>query len=75
MFVFKNRFWLNLHQFLSGEAYRRSVKAALGLDPATLNASDRAIWISAIDPYNDIFRRYMVLDEHLIRMANALSMS
>ena len=41
MFVFQNRFWLNLHQFLSGEAYRRSVKAAPGLDPATLNASER----------------------------------
>ena len=75
MFVFQNRFWLNLHQFLSGEAYRRSVKAAPGLDPATLNASDRAIWISAIDPYNDIFKRNMVLDEHLIRMANALAMT
>jgi hypothetical protein len=72
---FQNRFWLNLHQFLSGEAYRRSVKAAPGLDPATLNASDRAIWISAIDPYNDIFKRNMVLDEDLIRMANALAMT
>jgi hypothetical protein len=34
MFVFQNRFWLNLHQFLRGEAYRRSVKAAPGPDPA-----------------------------------------
>ena len=75
MFVFQNRFWLNLHQFLSGEAYRRSVKAAPGLDPATLNASERAIWISAIDPYNDIFKRNMVLDEGLIRTANALAMT
>lgn len=74
MFVFQNRFWLNLHQFLSGEAYRRSVKAAPGLDPATLSASDRAVWISAIDPYNDIFKRNMVLDEGLIRTANALAM-
>jgi hypothetical protein len=64
-----------LHQFLSGEAYRRSVKAAPGLDPATLNASDRAIWTSAIDPYNDIFKRKMVLDEGLIRVANALAMT
>jgi hypothetical protein len=75
MFVFQNRFWLNLHQFLSGEAYRRSVKAAPGLDPASLNASDRAIWISAVDPYNDIFKRNMVLDESLIRVANALAMT
>ena len=75
MFVFQNRFWLNLHQFLSGEAYRRSVKAAPGLDPATLNASDRAIWISAIDPYNDIFKRDMIFDEGLGRMANALAMT
>ena len=75
MFVFQNRFWLNLHQFLSGEAYRRSVKAAPGLDPATLNASDRAIWISAIDPYNDIFKPNMVFDEGHIRMANALAMT
>ena len=75
MFVFQTRFWLNLHQFLSGEAYRRSVKAAPGLDAATLNASDRAIWISAIDPYNDVFKRNMVLDEDLIRIANALAVT
>jgi hypothetical protein len=75
MFVFQNRFWLNLHQFLSGEAYRRSVKAAPGLDPATLNASDRAIWTSAIDSYDDIFKRNMPLDEDLIRMSNALAMT
>jgi hypothetical protein len=75
MFVFQNGFWLNLHQFLSGEAYRRSVNAAPGLDPASLNASDRAIWISAIDAYNDIFKRNMALDGGLIRMANALGMT
>ena len=73
MFAFQNRFWLNLHQFLSGEAYRRSVQAAPGLDPSTLNARDRAIWISAIDRYHDIFKRNMVIDEGLIRMANALA--
>ena len=70
MFVFQNRFWLNLHQFLSGEAYRRSVKAAPGLDPATLNASDRAI-----DSYNEIFKRDMIFDEGLGRMANAVAMT
>jgi len=75
MFVFQTRFWLNLHQFLSGEAYRRSVKAAPGLDAAALNASDRAIWISAIDPYNDIFNPNLVFDEGHIRMANALAMT
>jgi len=75
MFVFQNRFWLNLHQLLSGEAYRRSVKATPALDPATLNASDRTIWISAIDPYDDIFERSMVLDGDLIRVANTLAMT
>src|SRR3974390_3303282 len=73
MFVFQNRFWLNLHQFLSGEAYRLSVKAIPVLDPATLNANYRPTWISAIDPYNDVFSRNMVFDENLIRIANSLS--
>jgi hypothetical protein len=75
MFVFQNGFWLNLHQFISGEAYRPSVKAAAGLDQANLNASDRATWTSAIDRYNDIFKRNMVLDEGLIRKPNALAMT
>lgn len=73
MFVFQNPFWLNLHQFLSGEAYRNSVRVLPGLDPATLNESDRVAWSSAINAYNNIFNRSMVLDEDLIRISNALA--
>jgi hypothetical protein len=75
MFVFENRFWLNLHQFLRGEAYRRSVEAAPGLNPTDLNASDRAAWISAIDRYDDLFKRDLVFDEGSRRMSNALGMT
>jgi hypothetical protein len=47
-FVFKNNFWLNLHQFLRGEVYRREAKIAPGLDPASLNENDRALWTAAL---------------------------
>jgi hypothetical protein len=33
MFVFQDNFWLNLHQFLRGEVYRRGSKLQLGVDP------------------------------------------
>jgi hypothetical protein len=75
MFVFQNPFWLNLHQFLSGEAYRSSVRAVPGLDPATLNERERVAWSSAVNAYKDIFNRSMVLDEDLIRIANALALT
>ena len=48
MFVFQNNFWVNLHQFLRGEIYRRQVNARLGLDPASLSEADRAAWASAL---------------------------
>jgi len=74
MFVFENRFWLNLHQFLRDEAYRRS-KAAPDLNSTDLNASDRAAWISAIDRYDDLFKRDLVFDERSRRMSSALGMT
>jgi hypothetical protein len=42
MFVFQNNFWLNLHQFVRGEVYRRGANRPLGLDPASLSDGDRA---------------------------------
>jgi hypothetical protein len=73
MFVFQNSFWLNLHQFLRGEVYRRNVKAAPGLDPASLHEQDRAVWLGAMDAYSDLAKRDLVFDETLRRIANTLA--
>jgi hypothetical protein len=74
MFVFQNNFWLNLHQFVRGEAYRHSVKAAPGIDPASLDEADRAVWTAAVDAYTDLAKRNVVFDDTLRRIANALAM-
>jgi hypothetical protein len=71
-FVFQNNFWLNLHQFVRGEAYRRSVKAMPGLDPATLNDADRATWTAAVDAYADFAKRDVLFDDELRALNNAL---
>ena len=65
MFVFQNNFWLNLQQFVRGEAYRRSVNATPGLDPFTLGDADRATWTAAVDAYADVAKRDVLFDAGL----------
>jgi len=74
MFVFHNNFWLNLHQFVRGEAYRRGVKAVPGVDPASLDEADRAVWSAAVDAYADFAKRDVLFDDTLRRIANTLAM-
>jgi len=71
-FVFQNNFWLNLHQFVRGEAYRRSVPAAPGLDPASLSDADRTTWVAAVDAYADFAKRDVLFDPALRTIDNAL---
>jgi len=73
MFVFQNSFWLNLHQFLRGEAFRRNAKVTPALDPASLNESDRAAWTAALAGYQDLAQRNLIFDETLRRIANTLA--
>jgi hypothetical protein len=75
MFVFQNKFWLNLHQFLRGEVYRRGAKLPLGVDPTSLSETERAAWESAIEVYVDVAKGDLVYDEGARRIANALSMT
>jgi hypothetical protein len=75
MFVFQNNFWVNLHQFLRGEIYRRRVNAALGLDPAALNDVDRAAWASALDVYAGISKQDLIFDPDARRIDNTLAMA
>jgi hypothetical protein len=53
MFIFQNNFWVNLHQFLRGEIYRRGANLPLGIDPMSLSEMDRTAWESAIEVYVD----------------------
>lgn len=73
MFVFQNSFWLNLHQFVRGEVYRRNAKITPGLDPATLDEKDRAAWTGALDAYEDLAKRNLIFDETLRGVANTLA--
>jgi hypothetical protein len=74
-FVFQNKFWLNLHQFLRGEIYRQRAKLPLGIDPASLSETDRAAWASAIEVYVDVAKGDLIFDESARRIANALAMT
>jgi hypothetical protein len=74
MFVFQNNFWVNLHQFVRGEAYRRSAKAAPGIDPMSLDEADRAVWVAAVEAYTELATRDVVFDDTLRRIANTLAM-
>jgi len=75
MFVFQNNFWVNLHQFLRGEIYRRRVNAPLGLDPASLSEADRAAWASALDVYTGVSKQDLVFDAEAQRIDNTLAMA
>jgi hypothetical protein len=61
MFVYQNNFWLNLHEFLRGETYRRGANLAPGIDPATLNEAARKAWASALDVYTEVAKHDQVV--------------
>jgi len=73
MFVFQDSLWLNLHQFLRGEVYRRTVKAPPGLDTSVLTEGDRGVWERALDSYADLARRDVLFDDLLRKIGNALA--
>jgi hypothetical protein len=73
MFVFQDNFWLNLHQFLRGEVYRRSIKATPGLDIRSLPEVDRDVWNRAIDSYLDVASRNVLFDNLSRKIGNALA--
>src|SRR5258708_36267888 len=75
MFVFQNSIWVNLHQFLRGEIYRRRVNAPPGLDPASLSEGDRAAWASALDVYTGVSKQDLILDSEAQRIDNTLAMA
>jgi hypothetical protein len=75
MFAFQNNFWVNLHQFLRGEIYRRRVNAPLGLDPASLNEADRAAWASVLDVYTGVSKQDLIFDAEAQRIDNTLAMA
>ncbi len=74
MFSFQDNFWLNLHQFLRGEVYRRRVNAAPGLDPASLTETDRNVWNRAVSSYIDLAKRDVLFDDLLRNIGNTLAL-
>ncbi|HUI76835.1 MAG TPA: hypothetical protein VLY24_02940 [Bryobacteraceae bacterium] len=73
MYVFQDNFWLNLHQFLRGEAYRRSVRATPGLDTGLLPEADSSAWTRAIDSYLDVAKHDVLFDDLSRKIGNALA--
>jgi len=73
MFVFQDNFWLNLHQFLRGEVYRRNVSIKPGLDAESLSEEERRIWNQAIESYRDIAKRDVLFDALVRRINNELA--
>jgi hypothetical protein len=74
-FVFQDNFWLNLHQFLRGEIYRRNVKANAGLDTASLSEADKQVWNRVLEAYTDLAKRDLLFDNLMRRISNALATS
>ena len=74
-FVFQDNFWLNLHQFLRGEVYRRNVKAKPGLDPASLSDEERRAWNQAVESYRDLAKRDVLFDDLMRTINNELATS
>jgi hypothetical protein len=75
LFVFQDNFWLNLHQFLRGEVYRKNIKAPPGLEPATLTESDRRIWNQALESYTGLAKRDQLFDDLMRTSGNTLAMN
>jgi hypothetical protein len=75
LFTFKDNFWLNLHEFLRGEVYRKNVKAQPGLDTATLSESDRQIWNQALESYIGLAKRDLLFDDLMRTISNTLAMN
>jgi hypothetical protein len=73
MFVFRDNFWLNLHQFLRGEVYRRHASVELGLDTLSLVGADRVAWNRAVDDYGDLAKRDVLFDDLLRQITNVLT--
>jgi hypothetical protein len=75
MFVYRNNFWLNLHEFLRGEIFRRSANRPLGIDPASLTDAERQSWASAIEVYTEVAKLDRLFDAESRRMNNTLAMT
>src|SRR4029450_734012 len=73
MFVFQNKFWINLHQFLRGEVFRQRTDRRLGVDPASLSNDDRIAWASSLEVYVEVAKGDLVFDQNARRIANALA--
>jgi hypothetical protein len=75
MFAYQNNFWLNLHQFLRGEIFRRDSKRTLGIDPAALSDDERKAWASAIEVYTDVAKQDLIFSAEARRISNTLTMT
>jgi len=75
MFVYQNNFWLNLHQFMRGEIYRRGANLSPGIDPSSLDETDRKAWASALDVYAEIAKQDQIFDEDARQISNTLAMA
>jgi hypothetical protein len=75
LFTFQDNFWLNLHQFLRGEIYRKNVKAPPGLDTGALSESTRQIWNQALESYTGLAKRDVLFDDLMRTINNTLAMN
>lgn len=75
LFVFQDNFWLNLHQFLRGEVYRKSIRARPGLEPALLTESERQIWNQALESYTGLAKRDQLFDDLMRTIGNTLAVN
>jgi hypothetical protein len=74
-FVYQNNFWPNLNEFLRGEIYRRGARLPPGIDPASLNDTDRSAWASALEVYTDVAKWDRLFDDDARRIVNTLAMA
>jgi hypothetical protein len=73
VFQFQNSFWVNLHQFLRGEARRAVTRGSPRMGTGLLADAERIAWSRALGAYGDLAARDPLTDPTLVAIINALA--
>ena len=73
VFQLQNNFWMNLHEFLRGEARRASTRGVPRMRTGLFAEAERVAWSKSLAAYGDLARRDPAADAELIGMANTLA--
>jgi hypothetical protein len=73
VFQLQNNFWVNLHEFLRGEARRVASRAMPRMGTGIFADAERITWSKALTMYADVAPRDPASEAALVSIANALA--